>query len=320
MFFSGVLAALGGAYLSIGQSSLFTRNMTAGRGFIALAALDLRQVAARADDAGVPAVRIRRSADDPDAGSGEAAVRRWLPVQFVQMIPYVVTIIVLAGFIGHSRAPARSAGRTRRNVERTPLLRTVHDAAARVRSTSASIPDVAVVLGSGLGDFASSLGSAVSIPYGDIPHWPVSSVVGHDGRLVIGEIAGRRVAALSGRAHFYEGHDLRTVDFATRVIGRLGVKTLILTNAAGGINTAFAPGALMVIDDHINLLGTNPLVGPNDDRFGVRFPDMSEVYSPRLRRVADDVAATQGIALGMGSMPAATVRRTRPRPRCAICA
>jgi purine-nucleoside phosphorylase len=176
----------------------------------------------------------------------------------------------------------------------------VQAAAESVRSASTTIPDVAIVLGSGLGSFASSLGSGVSIPYADIPNWPVSSVVGHEGRLVIGEIAGRRVAALSGRAHFYEGHDLRTVTFATRVLGVLGVKTLVLTNAAGGINTAFAPGDLMVIDDHINLLGSNPLVGPNDERFGVRFPDLTHVYSRRLRRLADDTAAAQGIALRHG--------------------
>ena len=139
-----------------------------------------------------------------------------------------------------------------------------------------------------------------SIPYEDIPHWPASSVVGHEGRLVIGEVAGRRVAALSGRAHFYEGHDLRTVTFATRVLGVLGVKALILTNAAGGINTGFVPGDLMVIDDHINLLGSNPLVGPNDERFGVRFPDLTHVYSPRLRRIADEAAAAQGLALRHG--------------------
>ena len=181
-----------------------------------------------------------------------------------------------------------------------PYYEQVQSAAARVRSTAATIPDVAIVLGSGLGGFASSLGNALSIPYGDIPNWPDANVVGHEGRLVIGEIAGRCVAALSGRAHFYEGHDLRTVTFATRVLGMLGVKTLILTNAAGGINTAFAPGDLMVIDDHINLLGSNPLVGPNDERFGVRFPDLTHVYSPRLRRVADDTAAAQGIALRHG--------------------
>jgi purine-nucleoside phosphorylase len=108
------------------------------------------------------------------------------------------------------------------------------------------------------------------------------------------------VAALAGRAHFYEGHDLRTVTFATRVIGRLGVKILILTNAAGGIIVDLAPGMLMVMDDHINLLGSNPLVGPNEDQFGVRFPDMSEVYSRRLRGLADTVARAQRLRIGHG--------------------
>jgi purine-nucleoside phosphorylase len=161
--------------------------------------------------------------------------------------------------------------------------------------------DVAIVLGSGLGDFAGALKEPVSLPYGELPHWPASAVVGHEGRLVIGSMAGRRVAALSGRVHYYEGHDLRTVTFAIRVIGLLGVKALILTNAAGGINaTTLTPGTLMIIDDHINLLGSNPLVGPNDDRFGPRFPDMSEAYSRRLRGVADIVAAEQGHRVGHG--------------------
>ena len=156
------------------------------------------------------------------------------------------------------------------------------------------------MLGSGLGDFASSLERQTSIRYEDIPHWPAANVIGHEGRLVIGEVSGRPVAALSGRAHFYEGHDLRTVTFATRVLGALGVKALILTNAAGGINTSFAPGDLMVIDDHINLLGSNPLVGPNDDRFGVRFPDLTNLYSPRLRRIADEAATAGGLTLRHG--------------------
>jgi purine-nucleoside phosphorylase len=161
-------------------------------------------------------------------------------------------------------------------------------------------PDVAVVLGSGLGEFAGRLQDAVAMPYADLPHWPASKVVGHEGRLVVGRLAGKRVAALSGRVHFYEGHDLRTVTFATRVMARLGVRTLILTNAAGGINPALKPGTLMLIDDHINLLGSNPLVGANEDRWGVRFPDMTEVYSRRLRGIADDVARAQGLPIGHG--------------------
>jgi purine-nucleoside phosphorylase len=173
-------------------------------------------------------------------------------------------------------------------------------AAIRTRVPGSAVPDVAVVLGSGLGDFASRLSGATSIPYSDLPHWPVSNVIGHEGRLVVGALGGKRVAALSGRVHFYEGHDLRTVSFAARVIGRLGVKALILTNAAGGINVALTPGTLMVIDDHINLLGSNPLVGPNEEAFGARFPDMSEVYSKRLRALAGEVAAAQGLKIGHG--------------------
>jgi len=176
----------------------------------------------------------------------------------------------------------------------------VKAAADEVRARMGSIPDVAVVLGSGLGDFAGTLGGAVSIPYGSLPYWPESRVVGHAGRLVIGQMGPRRVAALAGRCHAYEGHDLKTVTFATRVMGMIGTRRLVLTNAAGGINTAFTQGALMVIDDHINLTGGNPLVGENDERFGVRFPDMSEVYSKRLRALADDTARAQGLALAHG--------------------
>jgi purine-nucleoside phosphorylase len=130
-------------------------------------------------------------------------------------------------------------------------------------------------------------------------------VIGHPGRLVVGTAGGRRIAALAGRVHAYEGHDLATVVFATRVMGRLGVRRIILTNAAGGINTAFASGALMVIDDHINLLG-NPLVGANDDRVGPRCPDMSEVYSRRLREIAAAAARAGGIAIEHGVYVALT--------------
>jgi purine-nucleoside phosphorylase len=185
-------------------------------------------------------------------------------------------------------------------VSATSYFDQVHEAAARIRSASSTVPATAVVLGSGLGGFASTLDGATAIPYRDIPNWPPSSVVGHEGRLVLGEVAGRSIAALSGRAHFYEGHDLQTVTFAVRVLGVLGVKTLILTNAAGGIKTGFRPGDLMVIDDHINLMGGSPLTGPNDDRFGVRFPDLTNVYSPRLRNLADEAARAQGLTLRHG--------------------
>jgi purine-nucleoside phosphorylase len=160
--------------------------------------------------------------------------------------------------------------------------------------------NVGLVLGSGLGPFADTMEEAFGINYADIPHFPAAQVMGHAGRLVGGTVRGRHVVALSGRAHFYEGHDLRAVTFAIRVLGCLGIRTLILTNAAGGINTAFASGALMIIDDHINLLGSNPLIGPQDDRFGPRFPDMTNVYSPRLRALADDTARDIALAVCHG--------------------
>ena len=176
----------------------------------------------------------------------------------------------------------------------------VKEAADAIKARIREVPRIAIVLGSGLGDFANSLGDAVSMPYGELPHWPASKVIGHEGKLVVGTAKGRTIAALAGRSHAYEGHDLRVVTFGVRVLGLLGVKTLILTNAAGGVNTGFAAGALMVIDDHINLIGGNPLVGTNDDRFGPRFPDMSEVYSTRLRTIADEAARQMQVTLPHG--------------------
>lgn len=169
------------------------------------------------------------------------------------------------------------------------------EAAEFLRGRGFGGAEVAVVLGSGLGGFAESLEERFEMPYAEIPHWPQSSVIGHAGRLIGGLSHGRRVLALSGRVHAYEGHALSTVAVPMRVVGRLGVPRVILTNAAGGINTRFTQGALMLIDDHINLMGGNPLVGPNDDRFGVRFPDMTEVYSRRLRATA--AAAAEALAL-----------------------
>jgi purine-nucleoside phosphorylase len=176
----------------------------------------------------------------------------------------------------------------------------VEEAVDAIRSRVPEVPEIAIVLGSGLGDFASALDDAASMAYGDLPHWPASRVLGHEGRLAIGRSRGKLIAALAGRSHAYEGHDLQTVTFAVRVLGVLGVKTLILTNAAGGVNTGFLRGALMVIDDHINLLGNNPLAGPNDERFGPRFPDMTEVYSQRLRRIADEAGRELGLVLPHG--------------------
>ena len=173
-------------------------------------------------------------------------------------------------------------------------------AADWLRERGCGDADVAIVLGSGLGDFADQIAGATTIPYADIPHWPASRVIGHAGKLVCGTVSGRKVVVLSGRVHHYEGHDMQTVTFAMRVMGRLGVPRVILTNAAGGISPNCSRGALMVIDDHINFMGNNPLVGPNDERFGVRFPDMTHVYSPRLRAIADQAAQALGIAIQHG--------------------
>jgi purine-nucleoside phosphorylase len=176
----------------------------------------------------------------------------------------------------------------------------VQETAAVLRNRIPQVPDVAIILGSGLGDLASDLTEATAVPYADIPNWPATTVIGHAGTLTIGRMKGHTVAALAGRVHFYEGHDMRTVTFATRVLGVLGIRILILTNAAGAINLDFKPGTLMVMDDHINLVGTNPLVGANEDRFGPRFPDMSEVYSKRLRSIADQAAHARRVTVAHG--------------------
>ena len=167
-------------------------------------------------------------------------------------------------------------------------------------------PTVGVILGSGLGAFASQVEDAVTFPYEEIPHWPRSTVEGHSGRLVIGTIDGTAVAVMQGRVHAYEGYSMEEVTFPARVLGRLGCRTLIVTNAAGGINTSLGAGGLVAISDHINLTGHNAAIGPNDPRFactpgfGQRFFDMSSAYSPRLRELAQAEAAKQGIALPEG--------------------
>ena len=173
----------------------------------------------------------------------------------------------------------------------------VREAADAVRGRIREIPSIGIVLGSGLGGFVESLDAAVSMPYDQLPHWPASRVSGHDGRLVVGKVRERTVIALAGRCHVYEGHSPQTVTFAVRVLGLLGIRILILTNAAGAIRAGFDAGALMVIDDHVNLMGCNPLVGPNDERFGPRFPDMSQVYSARLRTIADRAGRAARIPL-----------------------
>jgi purine-nucleoside phosphorylase len=164
------------------------------------------------------------------------------------------------------------------------------EAAEFIRSKYDREIKIALVLGSGLGAFADELENAVQIPYEEIPHFARSTVEGHAGRLVLGEVEGVSVAVQQGRFHYYEGYDIQKVVFPVRAFGILGIETLILTNAAGSVNTDFQQGSLMLIRDHINLMGVNPLRGANDERFGVRFPDMTEVYSLRLQEIVKEEA------------------------------
>ena len=161
-------------------------------------------------------------------------------------------------------------------------------------------PKIGLVLGSGLGAFADSLTDATRVPYSDIPSFPQSTAIGHAGRLVIGKAGDIPVAAMQGRVHLYEGYSAQQVAFPIRVFGRMGIKAVVLTNAAGGINLSYSQGALVLLSDHINLQGANPLVGPNDERFGVRFPDMTRTYSRAYRQIAREEAAKLNVILHEG--------------------
>ncbi|MDP8981785.1 MAG: purine-nucleoside phosphorylase [Acidobacteriota bacterium] len=179
-------------------------------------------------------------------------------------------------------------------------------AAAFVRSRIKTQPRVAIVLGSGLGAFADELTDRVEIPYSDIPGWPASTAIGHAGKLVVGRLDGLDLAVMAGRNHLYEGYTPSQVTFGVRVLAKLGIRSMVFTNAAGGINLSYSQGALVLISDHINLQGTNPLIGPNDDSSGVRFPDMSDAYSSEYRAIAKQIASQQGIALAEGVYAAVT--------------
>ena len=165
------------------------------------------------------------------------------------------------------------------------------EAAEFIRSKYPHKIDAAVVLGSGLGAFADELENAVSIPYEEIPHFAKATVEGHSGRLVLGEIGERHIAVQAGRFHYYEGYDMEQVTFPVRAFGLLGIENLILTNAAGSLDTDMPQGSLMLITDHLNLMGTNPLLGKNDVRFGPRFPDMTETYDSEFQRIASEEAS-----------------------------
>jgi purine-nucleoside phosphorylase len=180
------------------------------------------------------------------------------------------------------------------------LYSRAYEAAAVLRSSLEQTPRTAIVLGSGLNDLAGRVASARVVPYGRVPHFPVPSVAGHAGQVLCGGLAGQHVIVFQGRFHYYEGHDLETVTFPVRVIQELGIKSLILTAATGGIRFGMRPGSLMLLSDHLNLIGSNPLRGPNDDRLGTRFPDMGEVYSSRLRSIALEEATAIGLELSSG--------------------
>ncbi len=179
----------------------------------------------------------------------------------------------------------------------------IDQAAAAIREKTQQTPSVAIILGSGLGGLADAVQLADVIPYQEIPHWPISSVVGHKGRLVIGTLEGKCVLVMQGRTHYYEGYPMDQVTFPVRVMQRLGIRNLIVTNAAGAINPEFSPGDVMLITDQINLIGMaglNPLRGPNLAEFGERFPDMSKPYDPALAEIARKVAKESGIDLKQG--------------------
>jgi purine-nucleoside phosphorylase len=171
-------------------------------------------------------------------------------------------------------------------------------AAALIRESCPLRPKIAIVLGTGLGGFADRLANQIAIPYTEIPHFPRPTVEGHAGRLVLGTFAGAPLAVMQGRVHTYEGYTPQHVIYPTRVLARLGVRTLVVTNAAGAIRTDLFPGQLVLISDHINFTGNHPLAGPNDPRFGERFFDMSDAYSRRLRQLAHRAAAAEGMTLG----------------------
>jgi len=180
------------------------------------------------------------------------------------------------------------------------MIQKIDEAVSFVRSRSSLQPRVGVVLGSGLGDVVEAIDVDTVINYGEIPGAKASTVVGHAGKMILGKVGDVPVIALAGRMHFYEGHEMPEVMHLSRVIGRLGIEKLIVTNAAGGVNTSFKAGDLMLISDHINLSGVNPLRGPNVDDLGPRFPDMTEAYPKALRDIAKDVAKEQGLLLQEG--------------------
>jgi purine-nucleoside phosphorylase len=182
----------------------------------------------------------------------------------------------------------------------TEQRKQINEAVAYLRTRTASEPAIGIILGTGLGALAKEIAPEVVIDYGDIPHFPLSTVESHHGKLIFGTLAGKKVVAMQGRFHYYEGYTMQQVTFPVRVMKFLGVNTLLISNAAGGMNPQFARGTIMIITDHINLLGDNPLIGPNDDTLGPRFPDMSEPYNRKLVGLAERIAVDMKIRTERG--------------------
>lgn len=169
-----------------------------------------------------------------------------------------------------------------------------------IRKRTDFIPEVGLILGSGLGDYADRIENKVVIPYSELPDFPVSTVAGHNGQFVMGEICGRKVIAMQGRVHYYEGYSQKQITMPVRIMKALGINKIIITNAAGGVNKEFEPGTLMMISDHINYSGSNPLIGENPEEFGARFPDMTNVYSKEYRKNLKELAENEGLKLEEG--------------------
>ena len=182
----------------------------------------------------------------------------------------------------------------------TEQLDQINAARDYIRARTNIKPQLAIILGSGLGGLANEVEVEAVFPYNEIPGFPQTTIVGHAGRLVVGELQGKKVVVMQGRFHYYEGHPMSLIIFPVRVMHALGANTLIVTNAAGGLNPAFNAGDVMLITDHINTMGTNALIGPNEDDLGPRFPDMTHTYDPQLRALARQIAETNGMPLQQG--------------------
>ncbi len=188
----------------------------------------------------------------------------------------------------------------------TELRKQIDETVKFLRTKTSAEPKIGIILGTGLGALADDIDIEVEIPYEDIPHFPISTVVFHAGKLIFGQLSGKSVVAMQGRFHYYEGYSMKQITFPVRVMKFLGVEKLLISNACGGINADFKPGSIMLMEDHINLLGDNPLIGENDDSLGPRFPDMSEPYSRELIKLAEESAAELGLEVKKGVYAAMT--------------